>query len=72
MIFKQSPTYSNLRNRFSNTPLPSSPQMPTNTNVWPQWVINGRPMCITEFATELFGDTPERTMFLLKHSEKPQ
>jgi hypothetical protein len=50
----------------------STNQASTNTNLWPQWVINGRPMCITEFATELFGDTPERTMFLLKHSEKPQ
>jgi hypothetical protein len=70
MIFKQSPTYSNLKNRFSPPPVHST--MPTNSTVWPQWVINGRPMCITEFATELFGDTPERTMFLLKHSERPE
>ena len=69
MRFKQSPAYSNLRSRFPPTPMH---QASTNTNLWPQWVINGRPMCITEFATELFGDTPERTMFLLKHSERPE
>ena len=36
----------------------------------PEWVIAGKAMSITEFADELFGDTPARTMFLLKHSEK--
>lgn len=34
----------------------------------PQWMIAGRAMSITEFATELFGDTPQRTLFLLKYS----
>jgi hypothetical protein len=33
------------------------------------WVINGRSMTIDAFATELFGDTPEKTMFLLKYGE---
>ena len=33
-----------------------------------QWMIAGKPMTITEFAEELFGDTPQRTMFLLKYS----
>ena len=34
----------------------------------PLWMINGRSMSIQDFANELFGDTPERTMFLLKYS----
>ena len=34
----------------------------------PQWVIQGRALTITQFADELFGDTPARTMFLLKYS----
>jgi hypothetical protein len=36
----------------------------------PQWVIAGKEMTLTEFADELFGDTPARTMFLLKYSDK--
>jgi hypothetical protein len=36
----------------------------------PRWVIDGKPMTITDFATELFGDTPQRTMFLLRYSDK--
>jgi hypothetical protein len=36
----------------------------------PEWVIAGKAMSITEFADELFGDTPARTMFLLKYSDK--
>jgi hypothetical protein len=36
----------------------------------PEWMINGKSMSITEFADELFGDTPQRTMFLLKYSDK--
>lgn len=36
----------------------------------PEWMIAGKAMTITEFADELFGDTPARTMFLLKYSEK--
>jgi len=36
----------------------------------PEWMIAGKSMSITEFADELFGDTPARTMFLLKYSEK--
>jgi len=36
----------------------------------PEWMIAGKAMSITEFADELFGDTPARTMFLLKYSDK--
>jgi hypothetical protein len=36
----------------------------------PKWMINGKIMSITEFADELFGDTPQRTLFLLKYSDK--
>lgn len=36
----------------------------------PEWMIAGKAMSITEFANELFGDTPQRTMFLLKYSDK--
>lgn len=36
----------------------------------PEWMIAGKAMTITEFADELFGDTPARTMFLLKYSDK--
>lgn len=36
----------------------------------PQWVIAGKEMTLTEFADEIFGDTPARTMFLLKYSDK--
>jgi hypothetical protein len=35
-----------------------------------EWVWNSRPMTITEFAEIAYGDTPERTMFLLKYSDK--
>jgi hypothetical protein len=38
--------------------------------VKPEWMIAGKAMSITEFADELFGDTPQRTMFLLKYSDK--
>jgi hypothetical protein len=38
--------------------------------VRPEWMIAGKSMTITEFADEIFGNTPARTMFLLKHSEK--
>ncbi|CAB5207148.1 hypothetical protein UFOVP180_34 [uncultured Caudovirales phage] len=33
------------------------------------WVWNGKPVGITEFAELAYGDTPQKTMFLLKHSE---
>jgi len=36
----------------------------------PEWVIAGKAMSITEFADTLFGDTPQRTLFLLKYSDK--
>lgn len=36
----------------------------------PRWVIDGRTMSIQDFANELFGDTPERTMFLLRYAGK--
>ena len=32
-----------------------------------QWVWNGRPCTIEEFAERCYGDTPERTYFLLKY-----
>lgn len=34
------------------------------------WVFNGKPVSITEFADLVYGDTAERTMFLLKYSTK--
>ena len=34
------------------------------------WVWNGKPMTLTEFADKAYGDTPQKTMFLLKHSDK--
>lgn len=37
----------------------------------PKWVVNGVPYySITEFADAVFGDTPARTMFLLKYEDK--
>lgn len=36
----------------------------------PEWMIAGKAMSITEFADTLFGDTPQRTLFLLKYSDK--
>lgn len=37
----------------------------------PKWVLNGVPYySVTEFADAVFGDTPARTMFLLKYSDK--
>jgi hypothetical protein len=32
-----------------------------------QWVWNGRPCTIEEFAERCYGDTPEKTYFLLKY-----
>ena len=34
------------------------------------WVWNGRPVSITEFAELAYGDTSQRSMFLLKYSDK--
>ena len=31
------------------------------------WMFNGKPCSITEFADLVYGDTPQRTQFLLKH-----
>jgi len=36
------------------------------------WVWDGKPVTITEFAELAYGDTPQRTMFLLKHSDKKE
>jgi len=36
------------------------------------WMFNGKPCTITEFADLAYGDTPQRTQFLLKHSEDNQ
>ena len=33
------------------------------------WVFNGEPCSIIEFAERCFGDTPERTAFLLKYTK---
>ena len=33
-----------------------------------QWCFNGEFMTITEFAQRVYGDTPQRTEFLLKYS----
>ena len=35
----------------------------------PQWVIAGKEYTILEFAQLLFGDTAQRTEFLLKYSD---
>jgi hypothetical protein len=35
----------------------------------PQWVIAGKAYTILEFAQLLFGDTAQRTEFLLKYSD---
>ena len=35
-----------------------------------KWMFDGVPMDINEFADQVFGaDTPEKTMFLLKHKK---
>jgi hypothetical protein len=37
----------------------------------PKWVLNGvHYHSVADFATAVFGDTPARTMFLLKYEEK--
>jgi hypothetical protein len=67
----------------SSNPYMTQGQMAQNNAAWlaqqqqaytaamkPEWMIAGKVMSITEFADELFGDTPARTMFLLKYSEK--
>lgn len=33
------------------------------------WVFNGETLTITEFAQRVYGDTPQRTEFLLKYSD---
>ena len=40
--------------------------------LWPQedWVFNGRAYNITDFAEVVYGDTPERTAFLLKYTKE--
>lgn len=35
----------------------------------PIWVFNGEILTITEFAQRVYGDTPQRTEFLLKYSQ---
>lgn len=37
-----------------------------------EWVWNGKPCSITEFAELAYGDTAQKTMFLLKHSDKKE
>lgn len=36
------------------------------------WVWNGEPLSITEFAQLAYGDSPQRTMFLLKYSDNKE
>jgi hypothetical protein len=37
----------------------------------PKWMIDGVPYySVTDFATAMFGDTPARTMWLLKYEQK--
>ncbi len=33
-----------------------------------RWMFNGEFMTITEFAQRVYGDTPQRTEFLLRYS----
>jgi len=33
-----------------------------------QWMFDGEVLTITEFAQRVYGDTPQRTEFLLKYS----
>ena len=40
-----------------------------NKGIKPQWVIQGKAYTLTDFATTLFGDTPQRTEFLLRYGE---
>ena len=42
------------------------------SQLWPQedWVFNGRAYNITDFAEVVYGDTPERTAFLLKYTKE--
>jgi len=37
-----------------------------------KWMWNGKFMTIEEFAQTVYGDTPERTHFLLKHKGRDQ
>jgi hypothetical protein len=34
------------------------------------WVWNGKPVSITEFAELAYGDTSQKSLFLLKYSDK--
>jgi len=34
-----------------------------------RWTFNGRVMTITEFAEKVYGDTPQRTEFLLRYGD---
>lgn len=36
------------------------------------WVWNGKPVTITEFAELAYGDSPQKTLFLLRHSDKKE
>ena len=46
---------------------PSYPSYNPNTQMY-DWVWNGKPVTLTEFAELAYGDTPERSMFILKYS----
>jgi hypothetical protein len=43
-----------------------------NRYVSDQWVWNGRAVSITEFADLAYGDSAQKTAFLLKHSDKKE
>lgn len=34
------------------------------------WVFNGEPLTLVEFADKIYGNTPQRTEFILRHSSK--
>lgn len=36
----------------------------------PLWVWNGRTVTVSEFAKLAYGDTPQRTLFLLKYGDQ--
>lgn len=36
------------------------------------WVFNGKTCSLGEFAELVYGDRPERTMFIMKYSDKPK
>lgn len=50
-------------------PLANSTFFPSRSAM-PTWTWNGRAVSITEFANLAYGDTPQRTLFLLKYGDQ--